>query len=191
MCIVGLEGHYSYYELLPLGKFINSDLYCHPLLRFKQKVDKKQPKMMLINSQRVRASVRRRELRAYRRTGSSFSLLACYTDRFGLIIRTPGIPGRECSWATVTTHSDGSHARFPLKNGTLKTNPEIVENSLRIQLLAAFNLRYPSTAPGLQSTIVHSIRVGISEMKLYASIDTWCSEILFGRPKLARRRSCE
>ncbi|GBP18466.1 hypothetical protein EVAR_93871_1 [Eumeta japonica] len=69
-----------------------------------------------------------------------------------------------------------------------------------MQLHAAFSLQ--STAPAqygtflryctsLQSTIVHSIRIGVSEVKLCTSIDTWCPEVLFRRPKLARRRSCE
>ncbi|GBP24325.1 hypothetical protein EVAR_9423_1 [Eumeta japonica] len=40
-----------------------------------------------------------------------------------------------------------------------------------MQVHAAFSLRYPSTAPSLQSTIVHCIRVGISEVKLCTSID--------------------
>ncbi|GBP85644.1 hypothetical protein EVAR_102175_1 [Eumeta japonica] len=53
------------------------------------------------------------------------------------------------------------------------------------------SLQYPSTAFSLQSTIVHSIRVGISEVKLCTSIGTWCSEILFQQPKLARDRSRE
>ncbi|GBP50378.1 hypothetical protein EVAR_32623_1 [Eumeta japonica] len=49
--------------------------------------------------------------------------------------------------------------------GTLfLTDPEIAENSIRLQLHAALSLHYPSTAPSLQSTIVYSIRVGISAM---------------------------
>ncbi|GBP64904.1 hypothetical protein EVAR_49197_1 [Eumeta japonica] len=46
-------------------------------------------------------------------------------------------------------------------------------------------------APSLQSTRVHSIRVGTSEAKLCTSIDTLRSEVLLRLPKLARCRSCE
>ncbi|GBP59691.1 hypothetical protein EVAR_48659_1 [Eumeta japonica] len=70
-----------------------------------------------------------------------------------------------------------------------------------MQLHAVFGLPAPLPAPlhplstdtalSLQSTIVYSIRVGISEVKLCSSIDTQYSEALFRRLKLSRRRSCE
>ncbi|GBP24136.1 hypothetical protein EVAR_27361_1 [Eumeta japonica] len=61
-------------------------------------------------------------------------------------------------------------------------NPEIAVYGVRMQLHAEFNLLYPSTAFRLQSTVVHSIRVGLSELKLYTFIDTQCSEVSFRRP---------
>ncbi|GBP39097.1 Nucleic-acid-binding protein from transposon X-element [Eumeta japonica] len=50
------------------------------------------------------------------------------------------------------------------------------------KLHAAFSLHYPSLAPYLQSTLLDSIRVGISEVKLCTSVDTQGSEALFQRP---------
>ncbi|GBP51303.1 Kelch-like protein 17 [Eumeta japonica] len=59
-----------------------------------------------------------------------------------------------------------------------------------MQLHATSNLHYHGTEFNLQSTVVRAIvliRVGILEMKVYPSIDTWCSEVATAD---ARTRGC-
>lgn len=45
MCLVGLEV-YHYYELLPSGQTINSNLDCEQLIRLKQAIDEKWPELL-------------------------------------------------------------------------------------------------------------------------------------------------
>jgi len=50
LCVWGDRKRIVHYELLPLGKTIDSDLYCQQLMRFKQWIQEKWPE--LINRKR-------------------------------------------------------------------------------------------------------------------------------------------